>query len=188
MSALKPGDSFPTDVTFGYIPWTEEKKEFCACGTPQTYEASKLWADKKVVLVAVPGAFTPTCTVNHLPGFIAKLSELKAKGVDIVAFIAYNDPFVMSAWGKANNVTGDDILFLSDSGSKFSKSLGWTVHDDRTARYAIVIDHGKVTYAEKEASPPALSVSLFQTSAWGISSTNQALRQVSSAEAVLASL
>ncbi|KAF3491384.1 peroxisomal matrix protein [Arthroderma uncinatum] len=159
MSALNAGDSFPADVTFGYIPWTDEKKEFTTCGAPQTYEASKLWADKKVVLVSVPGAFTPTCSANHLPSYIASLPALKQKGVDVVAFIAFNDPFVMSAWGKANGVTGDDILFLSDIGSKFSKSLGWTIHDDRTARYAMIIDHGKVTYAEKEPAPPAVTVS-----------------------------
>ena len=68
------------------------------------------WANKKVVLFAVPGAFTPGCSVKHLPGYIQNLPALKAKGVDIVAVIAYNDAFVMSAWSKANGIKNDDIV------------------------------------------------------------------------------
>ena len=94
-------------------------------------------------------AFTPTCQVNHLPGYIQKLDQLKAKGVDVVAVVAYNDPFVMSAWSKANGVKNDDILFMTDAETKFSQSIGWT-KGERTGRYAIIIDHGKVTYAENE--------------------------------------
>jgi hypothetical protein len=73
------------------------------------------WATKKVVLFSVPGAFTPGCSVKHLPGFIENLSKLKSKGVDVVACIAYNDAFVMSAWGKANSMKGDDIVRLFSS-------------------------------------------------------------------------
>ncbi|KAG5288176.1 allergen Asp F3 [Histoplasma ohiense] len=149
MSPLKAGDSFPADVKFSYIPWSEEKGDITACGIPQTYDASKEWADKKVVLFAVPGAFTPSCSASHLPGYIKNLQNLRAKGVDVVAVLASNDAFVMSAWGKANMVTGNDILFLSDPDAAFSKSIGWTM-GERTARYALIIDHGKVTYAEKE--------------------------------------
>jgi peroxiredoxin len=68
------------------------------------------WANKKVVLFSVPGAFTPGCSARHLPGYIENLSKLKSKGVDIVAVIAFNDAWVMSAWGKANNIKGDDIV------------------------------------------------------------------------------
>jgi peroxiredoxin len=68
--------------------------------------------DKKVVLVAVPGAFTPTCQVTHITGYLSKLGELKAKGADLVVCIAYNDPFVMSAWGKANGVKDDSLVRL----------------------------------------------------------------------------
>jgi len=124
------------------------------------------FADKKVVLFSVPGAFTPSCSAQHLPGFVKALPELKKKGVDIVACIAFNDAWVMSAWGKANGVKDESILFLSDAGAAFSKSIGWT-KGERTSRYAIVIDHGKVIYAEQE---PGGDVS------------------VSSAEAVLARL
>lgn len=68
------------------------------------------WANKKVILFAVPGAFTPTCSARHLPGYLENLPALKSKGVDVIAVVAYNDAFVMSAWGKANGVKGDDIV------------------------------------------------------------------------------
>ncbi|KAL2359997.1 Peroxiredoxin Asp f3 [Blastomyces dermatitidis] len=149
MAPLKAGDSFPADVKFSYIPWSEDKEDITACGIPQTYDASKEWADKKVVLFAVPGAFTPSCSENHLPGYIKNQQSMRAKGVDVIAVIAYNDAFVMSAWGKANKVTGNDILFLSDGDAAFSKNIGWTM-GERTGRYALIIDHGKVLYAENE--------------------------------------
>jgi len=166
MSGLKVGDSFPSGVKFSYVPYTPETGDITSCGIPISYDASTEWADKKVVLFSVPGAFTPGCSAKHLPGFIENLPELKKKGVDVVATIAFNDAWVMSAWGKANGIKDDSILFLSDAGTEFSKSIGWTM-GERTARYAIVIDHGKVIYAEKE---PGREVS------------------VSSAEAVLAKL
>ncbi|KAJ5122565.1 hypothetical protein N7448_003699 [Penicillium atrosanguineum] len=159
MTTLQPSDTFPSDVTFQYIPWSEESSDFSSCGIPINYNASKEWADKKVVLFSVPGAFTPTCSVNHVPGYIQNLPKLKEKGVDIVAVLAFNDPFVMSAWGKVNGVR-DDILFLSDPDAKFSKSIGWADSaSGRTGRYAIVIDHGKVSYAQIETERGAVKKS-----------------------------
>ncbi|CAG8120262.1 unnamed protein product [Penicillium salamii] len=180
--SLKSGDSFPDNVVFKYIPWSEESDEITSCGIPIDYNASKKWADKKVVLFSVPGksikssrvlrsgelqltrghlgAFTPTCSVNHVPGYIQNLPNLREKGVDIVAVLAFNDPFVMSAWGKANRVRGDEILFLSDPEAKFSKSIGWADEvSGRTGRYAIVIDHGKVRYAQIETEKGAVKKS-----------------------------
>ncbi|OQD75747.1 hypothetical protein PENDEC_c006G04231 [Penicillium decumbens] len=157
--SLKAGDSFPKDVTFSYIPWSEESSSINSCGIPINYPASQKWADKKVVLFALPGAFTPVCSANHVPEYIAKLPELRAKGVDQVAVLAYNDAYVMSAWGKANGVTGDDILFLSDPDAKFSKSIGWADEEGRTYRYVLIIDHGKVIYAAKEAAKNSLDLS-----------------------------
>lgn len=148
-ATLKLGDSLPAGTTFSYIPYVEEIGDIKACGIPITYDASKEWADKKVIVFALPGAFTPTCSSRHLPGYIENLPKLKAKGVDIVAVIAYNDAFVMSAWGKANNVKDDSILFLSDYNTEFSKKLGW-VQGERTDRYVLVIDHGKIVIADKE--------------------------------------
>ncbi|KAJ5887468.1 Peroxiredoxin Pen c 3 [Penicillium taxi] len=155
---IKAGDSFPEDVKFSYIPWAEDSASITSCGIPINYNASKEWADKKVILFALPGAFTPVCSANHVPEYIAKLPELRKKGVDVVAVLAYNDAYVMSAWGKANGVTGDDILFLSDPEAKFSKSIGWADEEGRTYRYAIVLDHGKVTYAAKEREKNVLEV------------------------------
>ncbi|KAI0393033.1 Redoxin [Xylariaceae sp. FL0594] len=149
MSALTAGASFPEGVSFTYVKPTPETSDVLACGVPVKFDASAEFKDKKVVLVSVPGAFTPTCQVTHLPGYLSKLKELKEKGVDLVICIAYNDPFVMSAWGKANGVKDDSLLFMSDNEAEFSKSIGWTL-GPRTARYAIVVDHGKVVYAEKE--------------------------------------
>jgi len=166
MTELKVGDSFPSGVTFSYVPYTPQTGDITSCGIPINYDASKEWAGKKVVLFSVPGAFTPGCSARHLPGYIQNLSALRSKGVDVVAVIAYNDAWVMSAWGKANGIKDDSILFLSDPGTAFSKQLGWT-NGERTARYAMVIDNGKITYAEKE---PGREVT------------------VSSAEAVLAKL
>ncbi|KAJ5813583.1 Peroxiredoxin Pen c 3 [Penicillium pulvis] len=156
--SLKAGDNFPSGVVFSYIPWAEESAEFKVCGNPINFNVDKEWANKKVVLFALPGAFTPVCSANHVPEYLAKLPELRAKGVDAVAVLAYNDAYVMSAWGKANGVTGDDILFLSDPEARFSKSIGWADAEGRTYRYAIIIDNGKVTYAAKEAAKNVLEV------------------------------
>ncbi|KAL4781591.1 putative peroxiredoxin pmp20 [Aspergillus varians] len=162
MSGIKAGDSFPADVTFSYIPWSEDKGEITSCGIPINYYASKEWADKKVILFALPGAFTPVCSARHVPEYLERLPEIHAKGVDVVAVLAYNDAYVMSAWGKANKAD-DKILFLSDPEAKFSKSLGWADEEGRTKRYAIVLDHGKVTYAALEPAKNHLEFSSAET-------------------------
>ncbi|KAI9737888.1 MAG: hypothetical protein M1834_009258 [Cirrosporium novae-zelandiae] len=162
MSGLKAGDSFPADVVFEYIPYLEENADFHVCGIPQKYKASEEFANKKVVLFSLPGAFTPTCSANHVPGYIKHLAEIKAKGVDVVGVLAYNDPYVMDGWAKANGVKNNDIYFFSDPEAKFSKSIGWTL-GERTARYGLIIDHGKVTYAALEKAMNALEVSDAET-------------------------
>ncbi|KAI9749565.1 MAG: hypothetical protein M4579_006827 [Chaenotheca gracillima] len=149
MTALKAGDNFPSDVVFSTVPYTPESSEITSCGIPQNYNASKEWADKKVVLFAVPGAFTPGCSVRHLPGYVEHYKEFKGKGVDVVAVVAMNDAWVMNAWSKANGIKNDDIVFLSDPDVKFGDSIGWTA-GGRLSRFALIIDHGKVVYAEKE--------------------------------------
>lgn len=146
MSGLKQGDAFPEGVTFQYVAPSGDT-DLTVCGMPGPYDASKEFKDKKVVLVAVPGAFTPTCQVSHVTSYIKNLDKLKAAGVDQVIFIASNDAWVMAAWGKANGIKDDSILFMSDAETAFSKSIGW-VNGDRTKRYAIIVDHGKVVYAD----------------------------------------
>ncbi|KAH8664477.1 redoxin [Xylariales sp. PMI_506] len=155
---LKAGDDFPEDVSFKYIPPSPETEEFSACGIPIKYNASKEFKDKKVVIFALPGAFTPTCSASHVPGYIAKTAELKAKGVDHVICLAYNDPYVMSGWGKANGVKDEFLLFMSDEETKFSKAYGW-VEGERTNRYGMIVDHGKVIYSELEPHLQAQEVS-----------------------------
>ncbi|EGS22958.1 uncharacterized protein CTHT_0014370 [Thermochaetoides thermophila DSM 1495] len=145
MAPLQPGDSFPANVVFSYIPPTGSL-DLTVCGRPIEYNASEALAKGTSVLVAVPGAFTPTCQEKHVTGFIAKLDQLRQAGVDRVLFIASNDAFVMSAWGKANGIKDESILFLSDSDTAFSSSIGWA-NAGRTGRYAIVVKDGKVVYA-----------------------------------------
>merc|ERR1712036_145244 len=125
MAPLQPGDKFPDGVKFDWVPITDSDPT--SCGRPQEYDANKNWAGKKVVLISVPGAFTPGCQALHLPPYIQKLPELQSKGVDIVAVIGSNDSWVMNAWGKVNHVKGDDILFLSDTKNGFAKNHGWTL-------------------------------------------------------------
>ncbi|MGP0110129.1 MAG: peroxiredoxin [Acidimicrobiales bacterium] len=104
----------------------------------------------KVVLFAVPGAFTPTCSDYHLPSYVIRHDELKAKGVDKVVCISVNDPFVMEAWGEAQNV-GDLVELLADGNGEFAKAIGLELDGSgfglgtRSQRYAMVIEDGVVT-------------------------------------------
>src|SRR5688500_9752340 len=90
---------------------------------PQKVSADDYFKGKKVVLFSVPGAFTPTCDAKHLPGFVEKAADIKAKGVDTIACMAVNDVFVMGAWGKYSNV-GDKITMLADGNGDYAKALG----------------------------------------------------------------
>ena len=90
---------------------------------PKPLTTSELCEGKKVVLFAVPGAFTPTCSVQHLPGYVDNAQSLKDKGVDTVACVSVNDPFVMGAWGKDREV-GEDLMMLSDGNGDFTAAIG----------------------------------------------------------------
>jgi len=131
-------------------------------GQPQEYDASKEWKGKKVVLISVPGAFTPSCQALHLPPYVSEQSKLKEKGVDVVAVIASNDAWVMAAWGKVNKVPANDesFLMMADTKSKFSEKYGWAAGmGDRNGRWAMVIDKdGSIKYAENEKDPTQVSV------------------------------
>lgn len=113
-----------------------------------THNTNELFANKKVVLFAVPGAFTPTCSISHLPGYVVLADELKAKGVDQIICLSVNDAFVMDAWGKASNA--EYITMAADGDGSYTKSLGLemdtaTFGGLRSQRYAMVIDNGVVT-------------------------------------------
>ncbi|HEX5419902.1 MAG TPA: peroxiredoxin, partial [Gammaproteobacteria bacterium] len=90
---------------------------------PQPLSTDELFKGKKVVLFSVPGAFTPTCSMKHLPGFVEKADELKAKGVDTIACLAVNDPFVMGAWGKEHKAD-DKVVMLGDGSGEFTRAVG----------------------------------------------------------------
>jgi len=111
--------------------------------------SDELFAGKKVVLFAVPGAFTPTCSNQHLPGFVVRAADIKAKGVDTVACISVNDAFVMNAWGKAHG-TGDEVLMLADGNADFARAIGLDFDGSgigfgvRSQRYAMIVNDGVV--------------------------------------------
>jgi peroxiredoxin len=130
---------------------------------PKDISTDDIFNGKKVVLFAVPGAFTPTCSAKHLPGFVEKAAEIKGKGIDTIACLAVNDAFVMGAWGKAQN-TGDKILMLADGAAAFTKQLGLDLDltgpgmGVRSKRYAMLVDNGTVKALQVEA-PGAFEVS-----------------------------
>ena len=126
---------------------------------PKPMTGADVFAGKKVALFAVPGAFTPTCSAKHLPGFKEKAADFRAKGVDRIACTSVNDAFVMSAWGKDQNV-GDDILMLADGSAEFAKKVGLEIDltarglGVRSKRYAMAIDNGVVKILNVEDVPP----------------------------------
>jgi len=116
---------------------------------PTGISTSEIFDGKKVVLFAVPGAFTPTCSVSHLPGFVVHVDDIKAKGVDTVACMSVNDVFVVDAWGKASNA--EHLLMLADGNADFTTSIGLTLDGTgfgmgtRSQRFAMVVDNGVVS-------------------------------------------
>ncbi len=125
---------------------------------PANLSTDEIFAGKTVVLFAVPGAFTPTCSMNHLPGFLTHNDEIRAKGVDTIAVVSVNDVFVMSAWEKANDAAGK-ILFLSDGNGEFTKAVGLDVDLSvaglgvRSKRYSMIVENGVVKALNIEESP-----------------------------------
>ncbi|MEM9057559.1 MAG: peroxiredoxin [Pseudomonadota bacterium] len=116
---------------------------------PVDITTDEIFAGKKVVLFAVPGAFTPGCTVTHLPGYVVHADTIKAKGVDTIACVAVNDAFVMDAWGKAQNA--EHLLMLADGNGDFTAAMGLELDGSgfglgmRSQRYALIADDGVVT-------------------------------------------
>jgi glutaredoxin/glutathione-dependent peroxiredoxin len=124
---------------------------------PKEVSTDEVFAGKKVVLFAVPGAFTPTCSARHMPGYLQNLDALRAKGVDTIACIAVNDVFVMDAWAKELGIDGR-ITMLADGSAAFTKALGLELDlvarglGIRSQRYAMVVENGRVTHLAVE--PP----------------------------------
>lgn len=129
---------------------------------PKPLSSEELFGKKKVVLFALPGAFTPTCSAAHLPGFVVNADKIKAKGVDEIVCLATNDAFVMDAWGKAQNA--QEIHMVADGSAAFTRAVGLELDltergmGVRSQRYAMIVDNGTVTEIAVEA-PGKLEVS-----------------------------
>ncbi len=124
---------------------------------PSEISTSELCSGKRVVLFAVPGAFTPGCSMTHLPGYVANADEIKSKGVDTIICMAVNDAFVMDAWGKAHNASA--IMMLGDGNGDFTSSLGLELDGTgfglgkRSQRFAMVVQDGVIEHLNVEDGP-----------------------------------
>jgi len=129
---------------------------------PESMASDKVFAGKKVVLFAVPGAFTPTCSQAHVPGFVVSADDIKAKGVDTIVCMSVNDPFVMKAWGEQSNA--EELLMLSDGNGEFTKAIGLDADmsvvglGTRCGRFAMIANDGVVEHLAIE-EPRAFEVS-----------------------------
>lgn len=151
--AIKVGDKLP-DATFKAV----------GPDGPEDLSTGDLFPGKTVVLFAVPGAFTPTCHRNHLPGYLDNLGAIKEKGVDTVAVVSVNDVFVMDAWAKATGGDGK-LVFLADGSAAFTTAIGMELDASgfgmgiRSKRYAMVVEDGVVTTLNIEETPGQAVVS-----------------------------
>ncbi len=150
---IQVGDKVPA-ATFKYV--TAEG--------PKDLTTDELFGSKKVVLFAVPGAFTPACSQRHLPGYVDKAADLKAKGIDAIACTAVNDQAVMGAWAKAQNV-GDKVMMLADGSADFARAVGLDIDLSRAGlgvrskRYSMLVENGVVKALNVEQAPPQVDVS-----------------------------
>ena len=141
---IKVGDRLPD------VPIT-----IAAPDGPKPTSTAEFFKGKRIALFAVPGAFTPTCSARHLPSYVDKASDLKATGVDEIACISVNDPFVMSAWGERDG--SDDIVMLADGNGQFAEATGLTMDGakfgmgKRSQRYSMIVDDGVVEQLNVEA-------------------------------------
>ena len=137
--AIKVGDSLPADV----------KLKEMGDGGPKDVTVGELFKGKKVVLFAVPGAFTPTCSMKHLPGFVEQAQAIRQKGVDEIVCLSVNDAFVMGAWGDQQKAQGK-VRMVADGNGELTRALGLEIDASgfgmgaRSRRYAMIVDDGKV--------------------------------------------
>ncbi len=158
---IKVGDKMP-------------KGQFTKMGAngPEPVTTDSLFNGKKVVLFSVPGAFTPTCSAKHLPGFIGSYDQLKKKGVDTIACMAVNDVFVMKAWGESSKATGK-VEMLADGNGEYARALGLELDaskfgmGQRGKRFSVIVDNGVVK-----------SLNVEPAGEFGVSSAEAALKQL----------
>ncbi|KAG7171562.1 peroxiredoxin-5, mitochondrial-like [Homarus americanus] len=149
--SVKVGDELPSVDLFEETP-------------ANNVNTRDLCAGRKVLIFAVPGAFTPGCSKTHLPGYVKQADDIKAKGIQEIACVAVNDPFVMSAWGERHN-TGDKVRMLADTNGEFTKALGLdqdlaVLGGLRSKRYSLIVEDGKVTQLNVEPDGKGLTCSL----------------------------
>jgi peroxiredoxin len=155
--AIKVGDRLP-NATFTVM----------TSDGPKPKTTDEMFKGKKIVLFAVPGAFTPTCHKNHLPGFLQNAGAIKSKGIDVIAVTGVNDVFVMDAWKKSTGADGK-IEFLADGSGEFAKALGLTADlvarglGIRSQRYSMLVEDGVVKTLNVEDSPGKAEVSSAET-------------------------
>ena len=141
---IKVGDKMPAGT------FTQITKD-----GPQKVNAEEFFKGRKVVLFSVPGAFTPTCDAKHLPGFVEKAGDIKAKGIDVIACMAVNDAFVMKAWGKSQNTEGK-VEMIADGNADYTKALGLEMDatgfgmGTRGQRFSLLVDNGVVKQVNVE--------------------------------------
>lgn len=154
---IKAGDKLP-----------EAKFTVMGSDGPQPRSSTDIFKGKKVALFAVPGAYTPTCHVNHMPGFVERVGELQAKGIDTVACTAVNDVFVLEHWAKDTGADGK-IVMLADGNADFAKALGLEIDltkfglGVRSKRYAMLVEDGVVKVLNVDESPPVHDKSSAET-------------------------
>ena len=135
---------------------------------PAAVTTKDIFAGKKVALFGVPGAYTPSCDKNHMPGFVHRVAEIKGKGIDTIACTAVNDIFVLTKWAADSGATGN-IVMLADGSADFAKAIGLDIDLSglglgvRSKRYAMVVDDGVVKIFNVEDSPPTVDKSSAET-------------------------
>lgn len=143
--SIQIGDSLPSATVYEFF---HEETAGCSLG-PNAFDVAKEAAGKTVAILALPGAFTPTCSARHLPGFVEKAAEFKAKGVDEIWCISVNDAFVMGAWGKSVG-TGSAVRMLADGSAEFTQKIGMELDlvsrglGVRSQRYSMLVRNGVV--------------------------------------------
>ena len=146
--AIQVGDRLPAEIKL---------KEMRA-GSPKDVTVGELFNGRKVVLFAVPGAFTPTCSMKHLPGFVEKAKDILAKGAQEIVCLSVNDAFVMGAWGDASKATGN-VRMVGDGNGEFTKAVGLSLDASgfgmgvRSQRYAMIVNDGRVEELLVEPGP-----------------------------------
>ena len=146
--AIKAGDTLPLDL----------KLKEMGDGGPKDVTVGDVFKGKRVVLFAVPGAFTPTCSMKHLPGFVDQNAAIRAKGVDEIVCLSVNDAFVMDAWGKQSSA-GGKVRMLADGNGEFTKAVGLGLDASgfgmgpRSQRYAMIVKDGRVEHLAVEPGP-----------------------------------